>query len=82
MTPSEITSGSLFLSRGDGMKSFFREIDNTFTIIAKWETLYERRAGSQYIWLGYQFMRHFNPYDVVKISKKDTVVYLEKYVKH
>jgi hypothetical protein len=65
----------------DGMENFFRQIEHTFTIITKWETLYERRTGSQYIWLGFQFMRHFNPYDVIKIMREQDIVYIEKYVK-
>lgn len=81
LTPSEISSGSLFLSQQDRMDKFFRQFENGFDIESKWENLYSRNVGTQYIWMGYGFMRNFNPFDILEFEKiKKDVVKLTKRV--
>ena len=79
ITPSEIAHGNLFLSERDGMKKFFKQFDIPITIEASWETLYNRNVGKQYIWMGYEFMRNFRPYDQLKISNEKNTVRIELY---
>jgi hypothetical protein len=78
LTPSEISAGSLFLGKGDGMLKFFSQFTGPFPIVTKWQVLHERRVGKEYIWMGYEIMRNFNPYDTIKISKKGNSVHIEK----
>ena len=78
LTHSEISNGNIFFTKGDGVLDFFRQFSEPFTIVTKWEKLYARRAGKQAVWMGYEIMRKFNPYDVIKISKKGKTVYIEK----
>ena len=78
LAPSEITGGSLFLTEGDGMKDFFSQFSDSFDLVTKWETLYSRTVGKQYIWMGFTIMKHFNPFDIISIFEKDGLVYIEK----
>ncbi len=79
LAPSEISSGSLFLSRTDRMEKYFREFKDGFDIESKWGNLYSRTVGTQYIWMGYEYMRNFNPFDILEFEEtKKGVVKLTK----
>jgi len=35
-------------------------------------------VGREQVWMGFGIMKKFNPYDVIKISKKENTVYIRK----
>lgn len=79
LAPSEISSGSIFLSECDRVKQYFSQFkDEGFDVISQWGTLYSRTVGTQYIWMRYQYMRNFNPFDILEFINKKNIVKITK----
>ena len=50
---SEISGGSIFLSKTDHVEEFFRQFENGFDLKSKWGDLYARTVCKFYIWMGF-----------------------------
>jgi len=74
---SEIRYGNIKLTKKDGVKEFFRSINNTFDANVKGKKIYQRSVGNQKIWMGREIMRKFNPNDVMTITKKGRMVFFD-----
>lgn len=68
LAPSEIAQGYILMTKMDGARGFFNQFE-VFDAETEWGPLYARTVGSRNIWLGHDFMRHFNPGDYMVFEK-------------
>ena len=75
VTPSDIRSGSLYLTAG--LRKFLHGVNGgRFDLVFGGSTLRDRHAGPQSMWLGFAFMRQFSPGDTLWFRTDGSKVFM------
>lgn len=74
---SEIKYGIIQLRKTDGTKNFFKDLPERFDISLRGELVRQRTLMPKTIWMGFEIMKKFRPYEVIKLVKKGDIIHIE-----
>ena len=77
LVKSEIGYGVLNMRTGDGTQFLFDNLPERFSINLRGRIIPNRKIKARKVWIGYLPMENFQPNEIIKLSKKENIIYIE-----